>query len=102
MARPRHGRREPGGAALTVQGRSACRSIGAAVGRSGFGARRQRAHDIAVGLRSSIEQLGTVTASLGVATQVPSREGSAHDLVRMADEGMCEGKKTGRNRVVGA
>lgn len=60
----------------------------------------ERANDIAEGLRSSIEQLGTVTASLGVATQVPSREGTAHDLVRMADEAMYQAKRTGRNRVV--
>jgi diguanylate cyclase (GGDEF)-like protein len=60
----------------------------------------ERARDIAEGLRTSIEQLGTVTASLGVATQVPSREGTAHDLVRLADEAMYQAKRTGRNRVV--
>jgi diguanylate cyclase (GGDEF)-like protein len=55
---------------------------------------------IAETLRRGIEQLGTVTASLGVATQVPSREGSAHELVRKADEALYQAKKLGRNRVV--
>jgi diguanylate cyclase (GGDEF)-like protein len=55
---------------------------------------------IAETLRRGIEHLGTVTASLGVATQVPSREGSAHELVRKADEALYLAKKQGRNRVV--
>jgi diguanylate cyclase (GGDEF)-like protein len=55
---------------------------------------------IAESLRSSIEQVGTVTASIGVATLSPSREGSAHELVGKADEALYQAKRSGRNRVV--
>ncbi|MDP9193839.1 MAG: sensor domain-containing diguanylate cyclase [Acidobacteriota bacterium] len=55
---------------------------------------------IAESLRHGIEQLGTVTASLGVTTLVPSREGSPHELVGKADEALYEAKRLGRNRVV--
>lgn len=55
---------------------------------------------IAESLRSSIEQVGTITASVGVATMVPSREGSAHELVGKADEALYQAKRSGRNRVV--
>jgi len=58
------------------------------------------AREIAESLRRNIEQLGTVTASLGVATQIPSREQSSHDLVRKADDALYQAKRLGRNQVV--
>jgi diguanylate cyclase (GGDEF)-like protein len=58
------------------------------------------AREIAESLRSSIEQLGTVTASLGVATQVPSRDESSYELVRKADDALYQAKRLGRNQVV--
>ena len=58
------------------------------------------AQDIAESLRGCVEKLGTVTASIGVATQVPSRDESSHDLVRKADDALYQAKRLGRNRVV--
>jgi diguanylate cyclase (GGDEF)-like protein len=55
---------------------------------------------IAESLRVSIEQMGIITASFGVATLVPSREASAHELVGKADEALYQAKRSGRNRVV--
>jgi diguanylate cyclase (GGDEF)-like protein len=54
---------------------------------------------LAESLRRSIEEHGIVTASFGVATQVPVREESPHDLVRKADEALYQAKRSGRNRV---
>jgi diguanylate cyclase (GGDEF)-like protein len=58
------------------------------------------AREIAESLRLSIEELGLVTASIGVATQVPSREGHPEELVKRADDALYEAKRLGRNRVV--
>jgi diguanylate cyclase (GGDEF)-like protein len=58
------------------------------------------AREIAESLRSRIEESGDVTASLGVATQVPSRDGNPDELVKRADDGLYEAKRLGRNRVV--
>jgi diguanylate cyclase (GGDEF)-like protein len=60
----------------------------------------EHAREIAESLRSRIEERGDVTASLGVATQVPSRDGNADELVKRADEALYEAKRLGRNRVV--
>ncbi len=58
----------------------------------------EQAREIAELLRAKIEELG-VTASLGVATQVPSRDGNPDRLVKRADEALYEAKRGGRNRV---
>lgn len=58
------------------------------------------AREIAEMLRARIEELGDITASLGVATQVPLRDGSREDLVKRADDALYEAKRLGRNRVV--
>jgi diguanylate cyclase (GGDEF)-like protein len=60
----------------------------------------EQAREIAEMLRARIEEPGTVTASLGVATQVPSRDGNPDELVKRADEALYEAKRLGRNRVV--
>lgn len=55
---------------------------------------------IAETLRARVAATGAVTASIGVATLVPSREGGAcEELVRVADERLYEAKRAGRNRV---
>jgi diguanylate cyclase (GGDEF)-like protein len=58
------------------------------------------AREIGESLRRGIEQLGTVTASIGVATAIASRETQAETLLRRADEALYEAKRLGRNRVV--
>jgi len=58
------------------------------------------AHRIAETLRARIAGSGTVTVSIGVATLVPPRDGSAcAEIVRRADERLYEAKRAGRNRV---
>jgi diguanylate cyclase (GGDEF)-like protein len=69
----------------------------------------EHALQVAETLRSRIEALrlphaasplGTVTASLGVATAVPPRDGSScGDFVRIADAALYDAKRLGRNRV---
>jgi diguanylate cyclase (GGDEF)-like protein len=61
---------------------------------------REHAREMAESLRAHIEGLGTVTASIGVATVMASREGAAEELVKRADEALYEAKRLGRNRVV--
>ncbi|MFL6244740.1 MAG: diguanylate cyclase domain-containing protein [Thermoanaerobaculia bacterium] len=58
------------------------------------------AREIAELLRARIQDLRDVTASLGVTTQVPSRDGDPDELVKRADEALYEAKRSGRNRVV--
>jgi diguanylate cyclase (GGDEF)-like protein len=61
----------------------------------------EHALQLAEVLRARIESLGTVTASIGVATMVPPRDGSGgEELVRVADAALYEAKRLGRNRVV--
>jgi two-component system chemotaxis family response regulator WspR len=64
---------------------------------------------IASACRSHIEQLGidnprspngVISMSIGLATIVPSRAGSAEALVAMADKALYQAKNDGRNRVV--
>jgi len=54
----------------------------------------------------AIEHAGTpaaiVTVSLGVAAQAPSRQQSADDLLRHADQALYQAKRAGRNRVCAA
>lgn len=50
---------------------------------------------------TSIELAG-ITASIGVATEIPSRDSTSESLVKRADEALYEAKRLGRNRVVRA
>jgi len=71
----------------------------------------EHALQVAETLRSRIEALrlphaasplGSVTASIGVATAVPPRDGSGRvDFVRVADAALYDAKRLGRNRVCG-
>jgi diguanylate cyclase (GGDEF)-like protein len=58
----------------------------------------KHAADIAESLRHNIEHLAPITASIGVATETPSRDESPDMLVRRADEALYEAKRAGRNR----
>ncbi|HYC59126.1 MAG TPA: diguanylate cyclase [Thermoanaerobaculia bacterium] len=58
-----------------------------------------KARDVAEALRKKIEELGTITASIGVATEVASRDNTPEALVKRADEALYEAKRGGRNRV---
>jgi two-component system chemotaxis family response regulator WspR len=64
---------------------------------------------IANACRSHLEQLaidnprapnGVITMSIGLATVVPSRAGSAEALIAIADKALYQAKNDGRNRVV--
>ena len=66
---------------------------------------------IASACRSHVEQLaidnprapnGIISMSIGLATIVPSHEGSAEGLIAMADKALYQAKHDGRNRVVAA
>jgi diguanylate cyclase (GGDEF)-like protein len=60
----------------------------------------EQARAIAELLRARIEESGLVTASLGVATQVPARDGQPEELMKRADEALYAAKRAGRNRVM--
>lgn len=56
---------------------------------------------IAETLRQNIEALGLVTISVGIASGVPTRDGTGiENLVGRADAALYEAKRGGRNRVV--
>ncbi len=67
---------------------------------------------VAERLRARLEALGiphpasavapVVTASVGLATRLPSRAGSPLDLIAAADEALYRAKREGRNRVLAA
>jgi len=61
----------------------------------------EQARRVAEVLRRRVEMLGVVTITIGVASEVPPRDGSeVEELVRTADEALYEAKRRGRNRVV--
>jgi diguanylate cyclase (GGDEF)-like protein len=60
------------------------------------------AREIAESLRNRIEGMGRVTASIGIATEVPARDAVPEQLVKRADEALYEAKRLGRNRVAGS
>jgi diguanylate cyclase (GGDEF)-like protein len=57
------------------------------------------AREIAESLRRSIEESGIVTASIGVTTQIPTRDVHPDELVKRADQSLYEAKRAGRNRI---
>jgi diguanylate cyclase (GGDEF)-like protein len=59
------------------------------------------ARTMAESLRQHIEDLGLVTASIGVAGIIPPRDGTGlEDLIGRADAALYEAKRAGRNTVV--
>ncbi|WP_412740606.1 diguanylate cyclase domain-containing protein [Krasilnikovia sp. MM14-A1259] len=72
------------------------------------GADHDRAAAVAERARAAVEALalpherteaGVITLSIGVATHVPARGGSVHDLVEAADAALYQAKEAGRNRL---
>jgi diguanylate cyclase (GGDEF)-like protein len=61
---------------------------------------RDSGHRIAESLRRSVADLGIVTISVGVASEVPPRDASgAEELIGRADAALYEAKRGGRNTV---
>jgi diguanylate cyclase (GGDEF)-like protein len=64
---------------------------------------------LAEGLRRAVQDLGlphagspvagSVTVSLGVASLVPRRQGTPHDILALADQALYQAKNQGRNQV---
>ena len=51
-------------------------------------------------LHKASEVSDHITVSLGVATQIPTRNNKPHGLINLADEAMYEAKRKGRNQVI--
>jgi len=61
----------------------------------------ESARRIAETLRQRVEELGLVTVSIGIASDVPARDGSGvEELIGRADAALYEAKRRGRNQVV--
>jgi diguanylate cyclase (GGDEF)-like protein len=63
------------------------------------GVGREHARELAEGLRAAVAELG-VTVSIGVAHQVPRRDGQPEELIRIADDALYAAKDAGRNCVI--
>jgi len=58
--------------------------------------------EIAEFIRLNIENLNTITISIGVNTQIPEQDSSLNNFISAADNALYNAKKMGRNRVCGA
>lgn len=65
-------------------------------------ARRVQAAIDAQGNSHDASPFGRVTASIGVAQQVPGRDNALQDLVQRADRALYAAKQAGRNQIIAA